>query len=344
MSNEHEWNLVKQIRNAIAGVADGISPSTAADYERVYAHMLRTNCSPDDATSQSSFYRRRAALLYVCATQARNALRARDRSPFGSPERAAALAELQRLGAVFARYPPDPDKLHATEGATYGTWLDVRSQLEANGHHIENRSKRRGLGALIRREGWQGKLFASTPEKFQAAVAVLLLTGVRPAELAQGVIVRVVGDNLEITIPGAKLGVKRGQPVRTLLVSRDSPHAEYLAMLAGDGKVTVSADAKRLCDTVRKAGKRAFPRMRDTVSPYTLRHAVASALKGAGIDQDGIAQVLGHQATRSQQTYGLACHGKQGTAILGVRASVPVRATARSPKAPRHRPAGPRLG
>lgn len=344
MSNEQEWNLVKQIRNAIAGVADGIAPSTVADYERVYAHMLRTSCSPDDATSQSSFYRRRAALLYVCATQAKSALRARDRSPFGSPERAAALAELERLGAIFARYPPDPDKLHATEGVTYGTWVNVRSRLEANGHRIENHSKRRGLGALIRRAGWQDTLFASTPGKFQAAVAVLLLTGVRPAELAQGVIVRVVDDNLEITIPGAKLGVTRGQPLRTLLVSRDSPHAEYLAMLAGDGKVTVSADAKRLCDNVRKAGKLAFPRMHGTVSPYSLRHAVAGALKGAGIDPDGIAQVLGHQATRSQQSYGLACHGRQGTAILGVRASVPVRATARSPLTTRHRPGGPKLG
>ncbi len=187
------------------------------------------------------------------------------------------------------------------------------------------------MGALVRRKGWQTDLFAQVTEKYRAAVAVLLLTGARPAELAQGVVVHVIGDSLEITVSGAKLGAMRGQPVRTLLVTRDSPHAEYLAMIAGDNKVSVSADAKRLCDAVRKAGKLAFPRMHGTVSPYSLRHAVASGLKAAGIDPDGIAQVLGHQATRSQQTYGLACHGRQETAILGVRASVPVRDTGRSP-------------
>lgn len=344
MSNDKEWALVKSIRNAVAGVAEGIAPSTATDYERVYAHMLRTHCTPDDATSRSSYYRRRAAMLHVCAIQARNALRARDRAAFGSPERATALAELERLATIFARYPPDPDKVRATDGATHGTWVDVRSQLVANGRRIKTHSKKRGLGALIRREGWQANLFDSTPEKFRAAVAVLLLTGARPAELAQGVTVVVAGTHLEITVPGAKLGAMRGQPVRTLMVTRDNPFAEHLATIAGDCKVTVSADAKRLCDAVRSAGKRAFPRMRDTVSPYSLRHAVASALKAAGIDPEGIAQVLGHQATRSQQTYGMACHGRQGTAILGVRASVAVRATARSPNAARHRPAGPKLG
>jgi integrase len=339
-----EYDLVKRIRHTIAGVSEGIAASTAADYDRVYGHMMRTHSTPDDATSRSAYYRRRAALLFVCSQQAREALRARDRAAFGSPERLDALSELKRLASIFSRYPPDPEKTHSTEVTNHRTWSDIRSQLEAVGHHPTSHSKRRGLGALVRRKGWQTELFAQVTDKYRAAVAVLLLTGVRPAELAQGVVVRVVADDLEISVPGAKLSTMRGQPLRTLLVKCDSPYAKHLALLAGNSEITISADAKRLCDTVRKAGRCAFPRMHGTVSPYSLRHAVASALKAAGIDPDGIAQVLGHQATRSQQSYGMSCHGRQETAILGVRASVPVRDTGRNPVGVGHRTSAPKLG
>ncbi len=84
-----EYDLVKRIRHTIAGVSEGIAASTAADYDRVYGHMMRTHSTPDDATSRSAYYRRRAALLFVCSQQAREALKARDRAAFGSPTRSA---------------------------------------------------------------------------------------------------------------------------------------------------------------------------------------------------------------------------------------------------------------
>ena len=338
-----EYALVKHVRDAINGVASDISASTEQDYAGLYERMLGEGKTPDVATSKSAYYRRRAAMLFVCSRQAKVALRARDKSVFGSTEWLSAMAELARLAAVFERYPPDPNKQHVA-GCVEHSWRNVRQLNEANGRSVRSHSKRVGLGALTRRLGWQDALLGSVSTPYRSALAVLILTGARPAEIAQGVTVRLDGEHLAISIPGAKIGEHRGQPERTLLVNRTSTAAQHLAALAVGGSHTVSGHPKRLCDAVRKAGKKAFPRMRISVSPYSLRHAIASALKGAGIDADGIAQALGHRATRSQQAYGLACHGNAGTSIVGVRASLPVRDTGRDPAGVGHRTNSPTIG
>jgi site-specific recombinase XerD len=117
-----------------------------------------------------------------------------------------------------------------------------------------------------------------------------------------------------------------------ILVTLDSKPAQYLLALTEGDRVTIQNNAKRFCDAVRKAGKKAFPRMRTSISPYSLRHAVAASLKASGIDADGIAQVLGHRASRSQQVYGMRSQRSNNvSSILGVRASLPVRNTKRSP-------------
>lgn len=338
-----EYALVKRMRDAIAGVAKNITPSTERDYTALYARMLRDGMGPDDANSKSAYYRRRAAVVFVCAKQTRTALQMRDKARPGSSEWHTAMEELSRLAAVFDRYPPDPQKRHVADGVEHG-WCDVRQQKETAGWRATSHSKRIGLGALVRRPGWQDAMFANVSPQYRAALAILILTGARPAEIAQGVTVRIEGEHLAIHIQGAKIGEHRGQPERTLLVDRTNTAAQHLAALAVGGSYTVSAHPKRLCDAVRDAGRRAFPRMRISVSPYSLRHAVASALKGAGIDADGIAQVLGHRATRSQQAYGLACHGSTGTLILGVRASLLVRDTKRNPVGVGHQISAPKLG
>jgi hypothetical protein len=106
-----EYDLVKRIRHIIAGVSEGIAASTASDYDRVYGHMMRTHSTPDDATSRSAYYRRRAALLFVCSQQAREALRARDRAEFGSPERLSALSDVNQRPIVFRCQRPNLSSL-----------------------------------------------------------------------------------------------------------------------------------------------------------------------------------------------------------------------------------------
>lgn len=327
-----EFLLVAELRKSVANVALDIQSSTAEEYEKIYARMLRDNQTPDDATSRSGYFLRRAALIYVCAMQARQALRERDKSEFGSERWQSALLEIKRISSVFRAYPPDPERKNHLLGRGGRCWNDVKREKEATGWKAESKSKRAGLAALLKRPGWSDCLFDAIAPKFRAAYAVAFLTGARPAEIENGVSVRKSNNGLEITIKGAKIGQQRGQPERVILVSMDSKSAQYLADLTEGDKSEVQCNAKRFCDAVRNAGKKAFPRMRTQISPYSLRHAVAASLKASGIDVDGIAQVLGHRASRSQQAYGMCSQrSNNATSILGVRASLPVRNTNRSP-------------
>lgn len=343
MSKDLEFSMVSTLRSSLAGVCKELSKQTAADYARIYQRLATLGEGPEDAGSRSEYYCRRAALIYVCSIQARKALSARDKAERGSPEWVAAMAEIQRIISIFERYPPDPGRKHQTNGTPGVSWCDVRRQKEAAGWRPSFKSKRIGLDALVRRPGWQEALLEHISPIHRDALAVALLTGARPAEIAAGVTVKNAPEGLLITIKGAKVNHHRGQPSRMLLVAPDSAAARHLASLAGEGEVTVTTSPKRLSDAVTQAGRRAFPRMRTNISPYSLRHAIASSLKASGIDPEGIAMVLGHRCTKSAQVYGRSCHG-QRTSILGVHASVPVKITGTDPAAiGRRRAPSPRL-
>ena len=332
IDRSEEFLLVAELRKSVSNVAQDIQPSTATEYEKIYARMLRDNQTPDDATSRSGYFLRRAALVFICAKQARQALRDRDKAEVGSGKWQSALREIKRISSIYRCYPPDPERQNHLHGSKGRCWNDVKQDKELAGWKAESKSKRAGLNALLRRADWSNCLFDAMPTKFRAAYAIALLTGARPAEIEKGVIVRKSDAGLEITIKGAKIGSQRGQPERVILISLDSKSAQYLADLIEVNECSVQCSAKRFCDAVRNAGKKAFPRMRSSISPYSLRHAVAASLKANGIDADGIAQVLGHRASRSQQVYGMCSQrSNNATSILGVRASLPVRNTIRSP-------------
>lgn len=325
-----EFMLVRRVREAIRGVGEQVQETTANEYRQIFERMAASGTLPEHANSRSDYYRRRAALMYVTTEQARGAMRDRDRSDYGSTAWQAAVNELTRIDKIFERYPPDPDRQHAENVGHCITWRDVAACRESEPG--KRHSKRIGIGALLRRDGWRDKLFERIDPRYKDALAVALLTGARPCEIERGITVRRHEAGLEITIGGAKIGRDRGQPVRTLLVSSDCAAMSHLeAMLDGDcGKVSTSA--KRFSDAVAQAALRAWPRMRLRVTPYTLRHAVASSLKAAHVDPVGIAEALGHRATRSAQVYGQTCHGQRSlVSIVGVCASAPVRDTRRSP-------------
>lgn len=340
-----DFALVIQLRKLTKNIGVGISEKTKAEYETVYQRMLRKNETPDDAGSRSAYYLRRAAMIFHCSNEASEALKQKDKQPYGTPEWEVSMAKIRELVKIFERFPPDPERKHHASGSSSYAWSDVKALKISDGWKAPKNSKKHGLGGLVRREGWMDLLFDSISPDYQNALAVAMLTGARPAEIQHGVKVKVTSEGMEITIAGAKLGEHRGQPERTLLIALESKAAKHLADLAKDETISIQANAKRFCDATRLAGKRAFPSLRSSVSPYTLRHAIASTLKAAGVDPDGLAQVLGHRASRSQQSYGLACHrNKQSNSILGVRASLQVKGNGRHPTNSVCRTTGPQFG
>lgn len=185
------------------------------------------------------------------------------------------------------------------------------------------------------------------------ALAVLWLTGCRPAELEHGIQLVTRGDDLVVQIMGAKCidagGRERGQPTRHIgfrIDANANPALRFLHALAGRnaidgiGKCTITHNKDYLYNSVVALGKSAFPRLRTRISPYCFRHQVASDLKAATSDHDitleQAAKFMGHLSDYSIGAYGHAVHGRKGR--VG-RVKVPFVSTARpikhSPKVDR---------
>jgi integrase len=329
-----EYLLVRSLRQRVATISPGIGERTRHDYEKKYERMQRTGFLPEQAGSKKGYYAYRAALLHGTAAEVRDALRQRDRADYGSAAWQAAMTTLQRAAAIFQRYPPDPERRHRDQGSASFTWEGLRAhkQKTLTGWSATIASKKRILSKLRKIPDWREKLFACVTAKHRDAAALCALTGARPSEIAQGVHVALDGDCLTVTLHGSKLTASSGQPERALRLKVECAEARHLAERAAAGPLDIGTHPANLCAALIKAGRAAFPHLRETVSPYVLRHALASDLKAAGIDPEAIAQVLGHRASESQQAYGFAVCASGGVSIEAVRASLPVRLTHRHPR------------
>ncbi|WP_193373722.1 site-specific integrase [Burkholderia sp. KJ006] len=173
---------------------------------------------------------------------------------------------------------------------------------------------------------------ASTPEWQQSrpqlmpALAVLWITGCRPAELEQGIDLVTGPNRLVIKITGAKCvdagGRERGQPTRHIGFSLDAnanPALRFLHGLAGRnavngiGSYTITHNKDYLYNSVVALGKSAFPKLRTRISPYCFRHQAASDLKAdPDIPLEQAARFMGHLSDYSIGAYGHAVHGRKG--------------------------------
>ena len=334
-----EYLLVRQIRQAISNISQHISEKTKQDYMKKYQRMKDKGATPESAGTRKGFYAYRAALLYGIALEARQALNLRDKSACGSQEWQSAMAVINRCRLILERYPPDPERNHRYSDSTSFTWSAIKSNKfkTATGWNATISSKKRVLGKIRNIHDWRTRLFQQVTPKHKSATAICILTGCRPSEISRGVRIELAdtsdGQRLIITIRGSKLTANSGQPERKMAIRIDTDEAKHLAQLANDSSVTVTTHPANFCAAIIKAGRLAFPNLRETVSPYVLRHALASDLKAANASLDVIAQILGHQATESQQAYGFAVSQSGGVHIDGVRASIPVRDTHRNPRA-----------
>jgi integrase len=215
----------------------------------------------------------------------------------------------------------------------------------------------KNLPAAWRENLWE---VASSPEWRESrpqlcpALAVLWLTGCRPAELASGVLIGMRNDALAIEVRGAKLvdagGRQRGQPTRQYVFKlSESDAIDHPALLLhslagaaelddqGNHTTVVKHDADYLYNCVVALGKATYPAMRTRISPYVFRHQAGSDLKAdPDVSLEDAARSLGHLSNYSIGKYGHAVHGKKGgrgrVKPVAVRASRPVK---HSPKVDR---------
>ncbi|WP_083214327.1 hypothetical protein [Burkholderia stabilis] len=159
------------------------------------------------------------------------------------------------------------------------------------------------------------------------ALAVLWLTGCRPAELEKGVRISCQEGQLTLEVQGAKTvdacKRERGQPHRTYNFAL-GPEAESvnpcLTLLRllhareigrGASEFVVSHDRDYLYNSVVQLGRMAFPGMRTRVSPYVFRHQIASDLKNdRSMPLEEMAAFMGHLSDYSVGKYGHPSYGK----------------------------------
>jgi len=297
--------------------AKAVSERTAQTYGRTAARRMNLRASDlgqlMGGVSARSWHATRAALIQVAALQYAKFRRACDQAQkAGDWERAERAAVLARRAVEAIR------QVEASE----------RPALEGR-----RATKRR---TLPKSDTWQQVAYAAATPIQKPAVAVLWATGCRPAELEQGVELRklkVDGKRLiMVTIHGAKVTERSGQPSRKIAIDPDSPAGRALleAIPLGETRVIISRRAKRLAadfvDIRSRTGLK--------VSPYSMRHQVGANVKAAMSVED-VAATLGHVATRSQQRYGSVRQAQSGgTGIQAVKATRPVRETRSRAPAP----------
>jgi integrase len=351
MDRTDEFEKIRQLRGLISNIAREISPATYRDYLKKYSRMVRLKKSPEDMGKTSSgYYAYRAAFLHGTALEAREALKARDKALYQSPQWQAAMETINVCLRRFERYPPDPARTNHETGGNGVTWQGVKNQLQATNCPIERHSKKYTLAKIRKYPTWQEKLFSEIPKQYQVASAVSAMTGCRPSELEKGVRILLLDGMLVFAIAGSKISQHSGQSKRVLSIDpATSTEGGFLSQLLSQcngGMVASIRSGKAFTEAVASAGRRAFPHLRCRLSPYVWRHSFASELKAANVPPDEIAMALGHRVTETQECYGRSAHGGGRSPIAEVHASEPVRITHRDPVAELHSsiPAsGPRM-
>jgi integrase len=205
--------------------------------------------------------------------------------------------------------------------------------------------------------GWRENMWerASEPEWRKArpqllpALAVLWLTGCRPAEIQQGVRLFLRGDLLVVEVAGAKCtdagGRERGQPKRHYgfkINAEANPALMYLRAMAAanmvnsTGQFQVIHNADYLYNSIVSLGKRAFPTLRTRVSPYCFRQQMGSDLKAdPSVSLEDAAKYMGHLSDYSVGKYGHAIHGRKGSGRIRAHAVQTSRPIKHSPKVDR---------
>ena len=211
----------------------------------------------------------------------------------------------------FQRYGQNEEWL--TEVSNIKRMLDALDQVNLMQPKviIKRRSKRQDLKGLP--DGWQNTLLDEVQQKDRVAAVVSAITGCRPAELTTGVHVAVAAQFIVVTIAGAKVTQTSGQPIRVL--TYPLPGNELIQRLAasvGLGEHVIKIDdPRRFSTSIRDAGKRAFPLLRRTLTPYNFRHQVASNLK-ATLESDDVSKALGHCSDKTATRYGHSGQSKCG--------------------------------
>lgn len=211
------------------------------------------------------------------------------------------------------------------EGEKGCGWAEtIERMIAEDDWNLPNPKPRKSKAAALAQlpAGWRETLlehFKGKEHRFWQAVGVMTCTGCRPEEVRLQVEIKTLDAGAVcFTIISAKAGKQRRRQIFIL----EGDHFFDLAMalsrscqIAGLGGSGDKLPA-RLGDSVTRACKKLFPKTKENISPYCLRHQMSSDLKASGFSPEQIAAALGHTNINTQSVYGKTRHGKGGRRII----------------------------
>lgn len=323
------FDIIRNARALTKDVNASASERTVAQYRAGFARMTARGLTPEKiAHTARSFYFYRAAYVQHFAALIRDELRITDKAQKGGDEKrfVEGVGRLGELTRELERYRPDPNSTHLDKGVISKWAVEVEKRAKSGFKAVSHskKSRLRGLPA-----NWREKMFeASANSKYRDALAALGVTGARPAEFENGVLVQINNaGNLTFTIKGVKThGGKYGQETRILEIEPKAFDALYLLNRVREtGEFVIHAKAGALSDRVREFSKVVFPKLKNGVSAYVYRHQVSADLKASGASNVDISMALGHSSDETKRYYGASQSGLGGNGLVAVKGSQLVR-------------------
>ncbi|MFW6249349.1 MAG: integrase, partial [Bacteroidota bacterium] len=182
-------------------------------FERLYDYGGLLVYFEDNKLKKTTYYKYKSAYQYGAALKMRSLFSEADKVEKTDPEQA---RECRRqalaLGEEVKKLSPDYEKAHR--------FLDNQDNSVIKPYSDDKiSSKRKYLKGLP--ENWVGMIIDELPIMHQDAAVLMAVTGCRPAELENGVLLESVDEEyLKVTIKGAKYKKgKQGQKKRTVTLA-----------------------------------------------------------------------------------------------------------------------------
>lgn len=305
-----------------------VKADTLAKYRADYDRLRARGVSPLEAAATPAHWQRlRTACRFCMAEDVRRwrAASERARKPGDLDNAQRMTAEAHRLAVALDGWFCQP--------RTRLNWAAKAKALAAQGRRPKSKSRRRdtppapdlAVAALLfpAAKGGPPVRGQALAERHAERLAVLALTGLRPAEMMAGVRVRATVEAgrplLQVEIKGAKVDGQRGHYGRVLVLETTGPAAAALragaeAQGGAFTLATTEADYRSLNRALARHG----------LSCYSFRHALGSDLKAwvcspasatymkPGEAAKAAAQVMGHRSTESLAYYGTRAGSRRG--------------------------------
>lgn len=174
--------------------------------------------------------------------------------------------------------------------------------------------------------------------RYYAAFLVASLTGCRPSELCNGVLVsyRNEGEDnfLKFKIKGAKVTGSSGQEWREIIYRISNPEgilADAIALVQrGDKTISIENPANFSVE-IRRIAKEVFSEHKKPITAYCFRHQFAANLKAHG-DGDLVSLTLGHRSLKTKKVYGHRGQRRGKSYDISVNTSHDISTTIAPPK------------